>query len=342
MTCYKPLKGFLLGTKPNGKKDLKITSNKVNHLESNGNDNWIPAYHQARSINYNKAIYDFIDIPCGRCIGCRLDKSREWASRCMFELQYHDSSYFVTLTYDDEHVHHREYIDEDGTFQDVLTCSKRDFQLFMKRLRKAFPDQSIRYFACTEYGENTARPHAHAILFGLSLDDLEPLFTSDLGDALYTSKKLESIWQNGLVSIGAVTFESCAYVSRYVTKKQYGQNAEVYKKYNIEPESALMSLKPAIGRQYYEDNPHKLFTYEKNFISTPKGGRSVTAPRYFKKLYEADFPELYERYHDKNVDNGENRKKLLCELSDKDYYDILLTENNVLEEKSKILLRNDI
>ena len=73
----------------------------------------------------------------------------------------------------------------------------------------------------------------------------------------------------------------------------------MYERYNIEPESCLMSLKPAIGKRYYEENPHKLFEQDVRYIKTPKGGRPISAPRYFKKKYEEDYPAQYETYHDK-------------------------------------------
>lgn len=342
MPCYQPLKGFVLGVKENGKKDLKIYGNKVDHIEKIANGSYKPAFTYARSPSAYKVIREFIEIPCGRCIGCRLQKSKDWANRCMLELDYHETSYFVTLTYDNEHVHHSEFINDDGVVTDILTCKKRDFQLFMKRLRFAFPEQFIRYFACTEYGETTARPHCHAILFGLKLDDLRPIKITELGDTLYTSDKLASIWQNGIVSVGEVTWESCAYVARYVTKKQYGQNAEMYERYNIEPESCLMSLKPAIGKRYYEENPHKLFEQDVRYIKTPKGGRPISAPRYFKKKYEEDYPEQYQKYHDKHKDIGESKKQIKSSLTDLDYYDSLAIEGKNLEKKIKVLSRDEI
>lgn len=342
MACYQPLKAFVLGVKENGKKDIKIQGNNVDHLELMNNGMYKPAYNSVRSPQAYKVVREFIEVPCGKCIGCRLAKSKDWANRCMMELNYHDSSYFVTLTYDDDHVNHSEFVNDDGVITDILTCKKRDFQLFMKRLRKAFPDQDIRYFACTEYGETTARPHCHAILFGLKLDDLRPIKITEMGDCLYTSDTLFSIWKNGLVSIGEVTWESCAYVARYVTKKQYGKNAEMYQRYNIEPESCMMSLKPAIGKRYYEDNPHKLFDNDTIYISTPKGGRPVKAPRYFKKKYEEEYPDKYEIYYNKHMDLADSNKKLKSSLTDNDYYDSLAIEGRNLEKKVKILLRDEI
>ena len=150
-----------------------------------------------------------LSLPCQQCIECRLARSREWATRCMHEAQMHDSSYFVTFTYDDCNV--------------PLSLEYRHFQLFMKRLRKALPSQKLRFFMCGEYGERFGRPHYHACIFGLYLSDLK-LFSDKRGVKLWTSELLSSTWNKGFVSVGAVTFESAQYVASYIFKK-YTSNA---------------------------------------------------------------------------------------------------------------------
>lgn len=238
-------------------------------------------------------------LPCGQCIGCRIDYSRQWANRCMLELQSHDSAFFCTFTYDDDHVPRSFYPDPDtGEAIPSLTLSKRDFQLLMKRIRKRFPDDRIRFFACGEYGSQTFRPHYHAILFGLHLDDLRIYKTVRLGDQLYTyynSEKLQSCWLDsdgkpiGFVVVGEVTWESCAYTARYIMKKLKGKEADFYEKHNILPEFTLMSRRPGIARDYYEQNSN-IFDSDFINISTPKGGRKFRPPRYFEKLFEIDEP----------------------------------------------------
>ena len=136
MACYNPLKAW---SKPNpfkpGKSIIRFTLPENNLLD-----------------------YEEIKLPCGQCIGCRLDRSRQWANRCMLELQYHDSAFFVTLTYDDFHVPKSYYADpETGEAYTSLTLCKRDFQLWMKRLRKKFSEDKIRFFACGEYGGQTKK-----------------------------------------------------------------------------------------------------------------------------------------------------------------------------------------
>lgn len=255
--------------------------------------------------------YPYKLIPCGRCDGCRLKYSQSWAARCMMELHDHDSAYFVTLTYNDQFIPRAWYIDrEDGQEHLSLTLRKRDFQLFMKRLRFAFPNDSIRFFAAGEYGDNTWRPHYHAIIFGLHLTDLVPHSESPEGFQYYFSPSFQRVWSQqvdllgdrdktcpyqemGFALVAPVTWETCAYVSRYTMKKLRGAERHFYADFNLEPPFSLMSSKPGIGRHYYDTHPD---LYDFNFIniSTEKGGRKFTQPRYFDKIFEVEHPERME------------------------------------------------
>ena len=132
----------MLGEK-DGKRLLKVTSYEVDHLERSREGF---ACMRSPPIGRPGDVTEFIEIPCGKCSGCRLQRSREWANRCMLELEYHMSSYFVTLTYDDAHVPIHYYSDpETGEALPSMSLVKRDFQLFMKRLRKKF-GEGIRFF----------------------------------------------------------------------------------------------------------------------------------------------------------------------------------------------------
>ena len=176
-------------------------------------------------------------IPCGQCMACRLEKSRQWADRMILELGYHEESYFITLTYDPDHVPVSFGCDEDGVAyldSPVFTLVKKDFQDFMKRLR--YYHGQVRFYACGEYGSNTLRPHYHAIIFGLHLDDLVPFGRNELGQQYFVSESLSSIWGNGFVSVAEVNWETCAYVARYVTKKLTGRLSGVYASAGVEPE----------------------------------------------------------------------------------------------------------
>lgn len=143
-------------------------------------------------------------VSCGQCIGCRLERSRQWAVRCMHEKQMHDDACFITLTYDDDNL----------PFGETLVLS--DWQKFMKRLVKK--NGPIRFYHCGEYGDDTNRPHYHAILFGYRPDDPE-LFSTSGETKLYASPSLRNTWGMGHCTFGDATFETAAYVARYITKK---------------------------------------------------------------------------------------------------------------------------
>lgn len=156
-------------------------------------------------------------VPCGQCIGCRIDYSREWANRMCLELKSNPKAIFVTLTYRNSDLHYS----PDG----YPTLDVRDTQLFFKRLRKAYPNYRIRYYLTGEYGTTTCRPHYHAIIYGLDLGDFDDLVwrsNNYLKQPLYSSPKLERIWSHGNVRIGHVTSRTCAYTARYINKKQFG------------------------------------------------------------------------------------------------------------------------
>lgn len=219
-------------------------------------------------------------LPCGHCIGCRLDYSRKWADRMMLELDHSKKGIFVTLTYNNKHVPMTE-ISYNGELCEfgALTLDKRDLQLFFKRLRKKFKDKEIRYYAAGEYGSNTERPHYHAIIFGLSLEDLKNLKfykLNKLKQPIYISPELNEVWSIrkkrffddeeefydpiGFVTVAAVTWETCAYVSRYVQKKVFGGKNYLQDLYECESEFSVMSRRPGIGNYFPLDHP-EVFDY---------------------------------------------------------------------------------
>lgn len=154
-------------------------------------------------------------VPCGKCLSCRCDYSREWSNRMILELKDHDKAIFVTLTYNNDNLP----MTDDG----YPTLCKRDVQLFLKRLRKHYDGITIRYYLAGEYGSRTNRPHYHAIIYGIGLTDFTDLDyrgTNEIGSPFYTSPTLEKIWSHGFVLFSDVTWRTCNYVARYVLKKQ--------------------------------------------------------------------------------------------------------------------------
>lgn len=309
MPCYHPLKAFQIGVnRVTGNKIMKVCSydcDGVFQLDPDGS--WYGFSKDVPPFRPFRKVVDFVQVGCGQCIGCRMERSRQWANRLLMELEYHDSAYFVTLTYDDDHIPLSTYPDPDtGEALFAMTLMKRDVQLFMKRLRKTFSGDYIRFFASGEYGPSTLRPHYHLIIFGLHLPDLVLSGRSPLGDPYYSSEALQRVWSTpvrdrlndptsrptptGFITIAPVTWESCAYTARYIMKKLNGKEADYYKHFNIEPPFCLMSRRPGIARQWYEDHPDCM-EYEYITISTPKGGKKFRPPRYFEKMFEVDHPE---------------------------------------------------
>ena len=345
MPCKHPLKGWQVGFHPSGKPKYYISSYNTLHVEINQAGQPVSCFTDSVSPYAKKVIKDFVEIPCGRCISCRLSYSRQWADRCMLELGYHESSYFVTLTYDDDHLPINEYVDpETGVIGMSATLVKRDMQLFFKRLRKNYRyDNKLRYYYCGEYGSQTMRPHYHAIIFGLKLDDLTLYKSNGLGQRLYNSEFLQRCWQDkGYVVVGEVTWDSCAYVARYILKKQYGSFAEIYERMNILPEFTQMSLKPAIGRRYYDEHKDEIFKYDKIHVSTPTGGRGIRPPKYFERLYDIDYPEDSKLLKEQRRLAAEIAVRLKLSQTSDDYEEMLRKEELAIIDRVKRLPRKEI
>lgn len=217
-----------------------------------------------------------IRINCGQCIGCRLEKSRQWALRCTHEAQLHQQNCFITLTYDDQH------LPEHGSLY------KPHLTDFWKRLRHHCGP--FRYYACGEYGETTQRAHYHACLFGIDFNDKTPL--RRIGEhVLYISEKLTNIWGHGNTSIGSLTFETAAYTARYVTKKLSKGQSRFVRLDNetgeiiplVQP-FAVMSLRPAIGSEWLHKYAKDVYGADKDSITVR--GIKMKPAKYYDALYD--------------------------------------------------------
>lgn len=186
-------------------------------------------------------------VPCGKCLGCRIDYSRTWANRMILELHDNPHAIFLTLTYNNDNVPRS----DNGS----MTLNVRDVQLFFKRLRKEFINKRIRYYLAGEYGPKNLRPHYHAIVYGLDISDfvdLRVIGSNALHQVYFTSSRLESIWSNGFILLSSVSHKTCAYVARYTMKKHYGEK-HYYSRLGIHPEFSVCSRKPGIGMLHVRD-----------------------------------------------------------------------------------------
>lgn len=275
MACYKPL----YGTR---RKDGKLSVRR---------DPW---YYQFRET--------MLVVSCGQCTGCRLERSRQWAVRITHEAQMHEANSFLTLTYDDAHL------------PPDLSLRIRDFQLFMKRLRKWRANEDkvankepyrLRFFHCGEYGDLRSRPHYHACLFGEDFSSDRKHFKGSAENKLYTSKLLDTLWGHGYAVIGNLTFDSAAYVARYCMKKITGPKSVEH--YNgRKPEYTSMSRRPGIGKPWLDK--YKSDVYPDDFVISK--GNKAQPPKYYDGQYQLENPtvmaEIKKRREERNADDPNN------------------------------------
>lgn len=252
MQCFYPLLGYRSKTvNPSGKRSIVFTP------------------HEGFS--------DLpVTLPCGRCIGCRLERSRLWAMRCVHEASLHDENCFLTLTYNDQH------LPASGSL------IKTEVPLFMKRLRKSLEPLKVRFFHCGEYGFKGSRPHYHALIFGYAFPD-RVLFSQKNGVDLYVSDSLNRLWGKGFCTVGDLTFESAAYVARYVLKKVTGPDAEdVYQ--GREPEFVTMSRRPGIGAGWIDKFASDVYPSDRVVL---RGGAQCRPARFYDNKFDIDNPSVF-------------------------------------------------
>lgn len=211
------------------------------------------------------------EYPCGKCAACRRSRTREWANRVMHELYYWEKSCFVTLTYSDENV--------------PFSLSKRELQLFIKRLRKSIEPNIIKYFGCGEYGEKHGRPHYHLIIFGLDVKSDCFKYMRRVNNKNYYSV---DAWEYGYIDIGNVNYKSAAYVAGYIQKK-----LGVASYPGREPPFQIQSQ--GLGARYALENAEKL---SKDLHFTMNGAK-CSLPRYYRKklgdkISQTDLNDLIE------------------------------------------------
>lgn len=235
-------------------------------------------------------------VPCGKCVGCRLERAREWGVRCEHEIKVSGPSSCVTLTYAPE------YLPADGNL------NHRHFQLFMKKLRKSGLFFRPRYFMCGEYGEIDSRPHFHSLLFGVWFDDRQYWRTVN-GNKYFRSKTLEKFWTMGHCEIGPADFKAAAYIARYGMKQVNNEwSITPYGRVDLKtgevkptvPAYCRMSLKPGIGAGFF-------FKYRQEIVDFDhviQDGRPSSLPRYYDKLIEKDDPELLRQLKIDRVDKA--------------------------------------
>ncbi len=283
----------------------------------------MPCFHPSEVPIFRKSLYSdrrFMDmqvVPCGNCIGCRAEQSRQWAVRMMHEARGHKSNLFVTLTVDDEHLNENREV-----------CA-RDFSGFVKSLRKT-QQRRISFFGCGEYGEASGRGHYHALFFGLKLLDLDYGFDSSRPD-VWRSKTLDRIWGRGICEGGSVTMASCSYVSGYIRKKvkrERYERADPRTGVLKAPEFARMSLNPAIGKKWIEKYWRDV--YPRDFVVMD--GHEAKPPRYYDKWMDKNHPEVMEDVRDKRYAQAIDLTKYQLQSGEK----IATSRTNLFAGRTKL------
>lgn len=281
MPCYHPLEGYRSASvnPKTGKRSL--------------------VFNPRQAEDANPAV---LKVPCGQCIGCRLERSRQWAIRCVHEAELYENNCFITLTYSEDNL------------PQYGNLTMKDYQDFMKRLRKRY-GSGVRYFHCGEYGEKFGRPHYHACLFNFDFPDKKIWRETPQGHPIWTSEALSELWPHGHHEIGAVTFESAAYVARYITKKITGKKAETHYEFLDEfgeyrqrnPEYVTMSRRPGIGKGWLEKFGTDVYPNDAVIVRE----REMRPPKYYDRCYELVDPFMMDDVKFHRVEKG----KLFAENS---------------------------
>lgn len=274
--------------------------------------------------------YRQLQIACGQCSGCRLKRSRDWAIRCMHEKQMHRFSSYITLTLNTEHLPSdlsldhsvfvkftkrlRRLLEREWAHHSASTTNAQDRHQSANAVATVGPDikqnrlpslyadfvgikPKLKFYMCGEYGPTHGRPHYHALLFGVDFRDKLYWRTTPAGAKIYRSATLERLWPYGYSSTGELTFQSAAYVARYVMKKRTGsgeketeeildlETGEIHKR---KKEYNQMSRRSGIGSSWLEKYHQDVYSSKGKVIVR---GHELNPPRYYDKLYE-DVDEL--------------------------------------------------
>ena len=275
---------------------------------------------------YNKE-YATFQLPCSKCIECRLEQARDSAVRCVHEAKMYENNSFITLTYSEEQLkspklqyeHFQTFI-KDLRDQILLKTLKKIALTREEYLARPKPERELIYkpieiafFATGEYGEITKRPHWHSIIFNWQPNDLQFKYTSDLGHKVFTSQVLTDLWGRGNAELGSVTFESAGYVARYSAKKLvHGKDQD----HDFHP-IHKRSTKHAIGKKFLESYWQDLFN--SGSVSL-EGGTTCSIPRYYTKWLLKNHPEAFAKYitgirNDASVKAAQKAERLCYETN---------------------------
>lgn len=335
MVCYSPWVGF-----------YDKTNSKVHYLGKCAGRDPIKEASEIWKRNARVEKYgpeNMLLLPCGRCLGCRLEYSKEWANRCSLEAKTTHDNWFITLTYDEEYIQEtfKPVIDkETGEYMQMANLVPEHITKFLKNLRRQeeyhHNNKEVRFYGCGEYGSINMRPHYHLIVFNLPLFDLVEEWRKD-GFITYSSEYLSGIWKKGFLTINEYSWETAAYTARYMLKKLKGREAiEQYQQCGLEREFSRCSRNPGIGYEYYRQHRDEIYRTDSVIIH----GQTTKPPKYFDKMYQIEKPEEWRKIQEKRAEASREEMKNKLFNTSINYQDQLNVEREYREEKIKMLGRN--
>lgn len=228
-----------------------------------------------------------LEFPCNKCIGCRVDRSRAWAVRCMHEAQMHQDNCFLTLTYDDKHL------------PDDYSVDLAEYKNFLKRLRVSLAPKQIRFFGCAEYGEENHRPHYHFLIFNHRPTDLQ-LHSHNKKIPLHTSQSIQKLWKLGFSTVGELNYQTAAYCARYVIKKIGGDLASHHYTrqhpitgllHQVRPEFSTQSRRPGLGDSWLQK--YKDDVFPSDFVVVD--GKKHPVPKFYTRRLAEEEQHMLKR-----------------------------------------------
>ncbi|WGL31234.1 replication initiator protein [Dipodfec virus UOA04_Rod_815] len=320
-------------------------------------------YNQTRSFSFRPSFRsdDVIKFPCGKCIGCRSDRARDWTYRCIMESVTSPPAYFVTLTYSDEEVPlsagvslaspalsgspypvfdeygHSVLVPEpSSSVKFHYSLRADDMRLFFMQVTKRLGP--VRKLYSGEYGSRTLRPHYHAIIFGLGLDDLKFHSYNDFAQPLFVSESLSRCWYNsrtrrirGNVLVSEANPSTMAYTAGYTLKK-LGSSKRDYEKLGIEPEFIRTSRRPGIGMEFFSQHLDLVYGGAIH-IPTPSGSVSVRCPSAFRRIHSSSDPASALWLSMERARFNKFKDELTLSLTDLDEYAIMSIKEMSLKNR---------
>lgn len=367
MACYHPLLAVPYPSSHEKYGQYLILGSAFDH----GNFNKIPNFERVdreNGIDLNTGQFlEPIRIPCGKCLGCRLDRSRDMATRIVCESMDYPAhtNWFVTLTYaqpDDlewlPRLGARPSVNADG----ALTLDGKHPTDFLKRLRDhharkvgydydvplwydALHDQyvpmGLRYFLAGEYGDRSMRPHYHACILNMPLNDIKLIGHTVQGNPLYNSSLLTDTWGFGHVVLAPMSYQTAAYTARYCLKKADGVANEVYESMNLVPEFTRVSRRPGIGARYLLEHAQEIYAQDELVlpaISKDKPNKQ-RPPKYLDLKYKEIDPKHYAEISSRRREVAQSMAALKLSETDLDECKYFALQERTKSAQVKKLLR---